>query len=586
MGADELTRYGTQPAELPSGDRALSGFRACIGRHALGILLALPAAIAIAAAPVARGVVREGANSETRLLERRAARIELLPPLAQPPAVDGPVANAIDQYIVAGWSQFAAHDRPTGLCDDATFARRVYLDLIGVIASRLELNHFLIDSSPHKRAKLVDQLLARRTDYAAHWAPFWEEALGSQAVTAQGGIPTRGNYRSWIVDSFAANKPYDVIVAELLDPTMPGRQQGQDEDLFGVKYHIEYVRNEDHTATLQTAANIGQVFLSTSMKCAGCHDHFENPQWTQERFLGFAGLFAPRDLERIRCDVHSGQFVPARFPFELPGLPTPTPAAAPSVLAARLSLAAQLVVDPANDRFAKSIVNRLWKRYLGLGLFEPVDDYRPGQPAANAELLEWLARDFVTHGYDLQHTIRLIVTSRTYQLPYDPQRADRFDPASPAAPRYFRSPALRRLTAEQFIDSMRMATTGEVDSSQRVYLDAGITALRQALGKPASRNEISTARSEDVAIVQALELLNGHEIPEIIAGSVLLAKPLRKQDLKPVIERLYLTVLGRPASHEERRLGHAFLAGAPSVAEGVKDMSWALFTSPEFQFIK
>ena len=85
--------------------------------------------------------------------------------------------------------------------------------MIGVIPSLVELNHFLSDSSAGKRAKLIDQLLNRKADYAAHWAPFWEDALASQSVLAQGGIPTRGNYRQWILDSFV-NKPYDVLVAE------------------------------------------------------------------------------------------------------------------------------------------------------------------------------------------------------------------------------------------------------------------------------------------------------------------------------------------------------------------------------------
>jgi hypothetical protein len=558
----------------------------------LGVAIALSAALPAwcaersvktqpAAAAEATGA-RQPTGSEALLIQHRAERLRQLPPLADPPAVGGLTANAIDQFIVASWSKFAPNERPAEVCDPATFARRVYLDLIGVIPSLTELNHFLADSSPQKRDKLIDHLLARKADYAAHWAPFWEDALASQTVLAQGGIPTHGNYRQWLLESFAENKPYDVMVAELLDPTMPGRKPPQVEDIFGTKYRIEYVRNEDHTVTLQTAANVGQVFLSTSMKCASCHDHFENTEWTQERFLGFAGLFAAHDLERIRCDVHSGQYVPARFPFELPGAPE----AVPTKLAARLHFAAQLVTDPANDRFAKSIVNRLWKRYLGLGLFEPADDYRPDLGAAQPELLDWLARDFVAHGCDLKHTIRLILTSRTYQLPFEPKLADRFDPASPGEPRYFRSPALRRLTAEQVLDSMRMATAGELQPGDRAFLDSRITALAQALGKPASRGEISTGRGEDVAIVQALELVNGREIHDLIDASALLAKPLRKQDLKRLTDKIYRSVLSRPASNDEKRLGQALLSGAAELSDGVKDMYWALLVSPEFQFIK
>jgi Protein of unknown function (DUF1553)/Protein of unknown function (DUF1549) len=399
---------------------------------------------------------------------------------------------------------------------------------------------------------------------------------------AQGGIPTRGNYHQWLLDSFTQNKPYDVMLAELIDPTMPGHQAAENQDLFGTKYQVEFVRNEDHTVTLQTAAAVGQVFLSTSMKCASCHDHFENPHWTQERFLGFAGLFAPRDLERVRCDVHSGQFVPAKFPFDLPGEPVVVPAAVDD----RLHLAAQLIVDPADELFARSIVNRLWKRYLGVGLFEPVDDFRPEVGASHPELLAWLSRDFVAHGCDLKHTIRLILTSRTYQLPYEPRFVDPLDAANPSAPRYFRSPALRRLTAEQVIDSLRLAGSGKLEPASRAYLDARITALAAALGRPASRNEISTARSDKVAVVQALELLNGPELQELVDSSSLVVVPAGKPDVKRLVDRIYRTLLSRPATPDEKRLGQELLAVSPHLADGLKDICWALAVSPEFQYIK
>src|SRR5487761_1085744 len=413
-------------------------------------------------------------DGETLLVKRRAQRLKQLQAPPSPPNIALPAASEtaaslspIDRFIYASWqaANLPQAAQPPELCDDAIFCRRVFLDLIGVIPGALELNRFLADRSTQKREKLIDQLLARDADYAAHWTPFWEDALASQSVLSQGGIPTRGNYREWIYDSLRRNRPYDVMVAELIDPTMPGRHRAVTEDLFGVKYNIEYVRNEDHTVTLQTAANVGQVFLGTSMKCASCHDHFENAEWTQQRFLGFAGLFAPRDLERLRCDVATGQIVPARFPFEVADAPPRIPAE----LDARLHLTAQLVTDPLNPRFAKTIVNRLWRRYLGLGLYEPADDFRGDMPASQPRLLDWLAYDFVEHGCDLKHTILRIVSSRTYQHRYDASLEDHFDAADRTKPRYYRSPSLRRLTAEQTLDSQRLALTGRLDGEQRCY---------------------------------------------------------------------------------------------------------------------
>ena len=173
------------------------------------------------------------------------------------------------------------------------------------------------------------------------------------------------------------------------------------------------------------------------MKCASCHNHFLNKEWPQARVLAFGGMFATNDLESIRCEKKSGQFVAAKFPFELPDVPEEVP----KEYEQRLHRVTQLLVDPTNPRFAKTMVNRLWKRYIGIGLFAPADDFRLDQPASHPELLEWLADDFIRSGYDLKHTIRLILTSRTYQLKYDPALEDHFDVAKPTVARYYRSPS-------------------------------------------------------------------------------------------------------------------------------------------------
>ncbi len=452
-----------------------------------------------------------------------------------------------------------------------------------MIPTPTETNRFLSGGADRaKREKLVDHLLARSNDYAAHWTAFWEDALASQNVRAQGGILTHGNYRDWLLESFRKNRPYDVMVAELLDPAMPARRTAETEDVLGTKFAIEYVRNEDHTATLQTAANVGQVFLGTSMKCASCHDHFENDEWPQDRFLAFAGLFAPRDLEHIRCELNSGKTVVARFPFDLPG----TDADTPIELRERLQSVAQWITHPANPRFAKTIVNRLWKRYLGLGLFEPADDFRLDTPASHPELLEWLAQDFVRHGCDLQNTSRLILASRTYQLRYDPRLEDHYSVGQKDAPRLFRSPSLRRLTAEQWLDSVRVATTGQFVPAERLFLDIRSTALTRALGRPASRNEISTARPDDTAVVQALELLNGRELHEMIYQNAVFTASAARQDARRLVDRLYRAVLSRSATVAEKNAGRLYLSASESPEEAMKDMLWALVCCPEFQYIK
>ncbi len=562
--------------------RALANVRVRRALCAAASLLCAVAAIATSTATAAEPATElsTAVDSEHDLVQRRAARLKTLPAPPEPPEV-GAVTHPIDRFIAAKWRELPEPPR-VKVCDDATFLRRVYLDVIGVIPTLKDTNRFLAaKASAEKRSQLIDELLARDDDYAAHWTVFWEDALASQNVLAQGGILTRGDYREWLLSSFRRNRPYDVMVAELIDPSMPGRKAAETKDVLGVDFLVDYVRNENHTVTLQTAANVGQVFLGTSMKCASCHDHFENDEWPQERFLAFAGLFAAEDLEKIRCELKSGQMIAARFPFDTDG----ASAEVPTDLDARLHLAAQLITDPANPRFAKTIVNRLWKRYFGLGLVEPVDDLRDDVPASHGELLDWLAYDFLAHGCDLQHTIRLILSSNTYQLRYDAAQADQFDAASPASPRYFRSPQLRRLTAEQVLDSVRLAATGDLLPEQRTLLDGRSTALMRALGRPASRNEISTARPDDLAVVQSLELMNGGELQEMLQLANV-PDNLARGDQRRLVDLAYRTVLSRSATPEERNTGREFLTASPDIEAGYRDLLWALVCSPEFQYLQ
>jgi hypothetical protein len=530
----------------------------------------------------AMNVLMFGEDNDERLFAQRAIRLASLPRVDGPPDVKGPVFNEVDKFIVIKWEKDGLKEarQPPPVCSDAVFVRRVSLDVIGAIPTVEEAQKFLGDKSPDKRTKLVDELLGRKEDYAAHWTPFWEEAIGSANVDKVGGIASRGNHRDWIYKSFVDNKSFDLMVAELIDPTLPGYRKPIISEANGKRVVAAYIRNETHVDTIQSAAAVGQVFLGTGMKCASCHNHFLNKEWPQARFLAFAGMFATNDLESIRCEKPSGNYVPAKFPFDLPGVPNETP----KQIDQRLHRVAQLLIDPANPRFAKTIVNRLWKRYLGLGLFEPQDDFRLDHAPSHPELLAWLADDFMRNGYDLKHTIRLILTSRTYQLKYNPELEDHFDVNKTELARYYRSPSLRRLTAEQLLDSISVAIGQRLDSQKRLYLDKGSTALTQALGRPAAHNEISTARPDDVAIVQALELLNGEEFYERIYSSSIAEQLANQKDLATAMDRLYWVALSRPPSADERKLGASFLK--TSNREQVGDALWALFASPEFQYIR
>jgi len=494
-------------------------------------------------------------ESGLTLQQIRAKHIARLPAPPRVPKVKAPVFNPIDAFIAAQW---AAHKMtvPT-LCDDATFVRRVYLDVIGTIPTVAEAQAFIADKTPAKRAKLIDRLLARDDDYTANWMPWWEEALTSNGKH-QGGVGTRPDLGPWLTENLKKNRPYDEMVAELIDPNFAAPSG---------KKVTSWIRNENHVDTIQTAANVAQVFEGTALKCASCHNHFLNKEWPQKKFLSFASYFSPTDVEVIRCEVHEGEFMKPSFIFNQPAARQPVP----KDLNGRLKLVARLIVDPENPRFAASIVNRLWKRYLGLGLVEPADDFRADRKATNPELMAWLADDFMRHKYDLKHTISLILNSRTYQLRYNPKLADTFNVGKPDLPRYYRSPALRRLTAEQLLDSINVAIG---NPAPRLYLNDASTALTRALGKPATRNDVSTNRPDDVAVVQALELLNGEEFNNRVGAGKLATDLSQEKDLNKVVTTAYWSLLSRPPTPAELGAGVQFLTQGMA-QNTAPNQSWA-----------
>jgi hypothetical protein len=494
-----------------------------------------------------------------KLTERRAARLKLVSAPPSPPTTAG---NAIDAFVTAKWQE-AGLNFQAQLCDDTAFLRRAFLDIIGLAPTADEAKAFMSNASPAKRTELIDALLARNEDYAANWVPFWEDALCSNG-NHQGGVGTRGNYRNWIYQSFRENKPYDLMVAQLVDEKFPGSPG-------------RFVLRQDRTQILKSAADSAQVFLGTSLKCASCHNHFENKEWTQARFLGFAGLFNAADLEVVRCESKTGHIVPTNFLFDLPNVPTDIPAAEPE----RLTRAVQLLIDPANPRFAKTIVNRLWKRLLGLGLFEPADDFRVDRPASHPELLDWLAYDFLSNGCDIKHTMRLILNSQTYQLKYEPAFEDYYESSKPLEPRYFRSPKLRRLTAEQALDSIAQALNSEPIGDRRLYRNDESTPLTRTLGRPATRNEVSTGRPDDIAVVQALEMLNGDEMYERIyenrMSEAAIDSVLAGGDPQHAVDNAYWALLGRSPNEQELALGKIYLT------DTLKEIANAPVAQPQTQ---
>jgi hypothetical protein len=342
-----------------------------------------------------------------------------------------PIDRLLDPY-------FAQRKIPSArIVDDRTFARRAYLDLIGLLPSPDELQAFVGDKRPDKREWLVGRLLADNRRYAEHWLTFWNDLLRNDyrgTGYIDGG---RKQISSWLFAALAKNMPYDRFVAELVNPT-------PESEGFVKGIVWRGVVNASQVPQMQAAQNISQVFLGVNLKCASCHDSFIN-DWALADAYGMASVYADEPLEMHECDKPNGKKVAARFLYpELGEIPADAPQTE------RRKRLAEILVSKQNGRLTRTIVNRLWQKFLGRGLVEPVDDLE--QAAWHPDLLDWLAEDLASHGYDLKRTMKLILTSRAYQLPavsMDEQKH---------ADYVFTGPAVRRMSAEQFRDALGTLT--------------------------------------------------------------------------------------------------------------------------------
>lgn len=321
--------------------------------------------------------------------------------------------------------------------NDSLFIRRATLDVIGLIPTPVEVEAFVADQAADKRTRLIQRLLEDREGYAVHWLTFWNDALRNDYQGTGYIDGGRRQITDWLYRALVDNMPFHQFVRELVDP-----EPATAGFVNGIIWRG--VVNASQTPEMQAAQNISQVFMGVNLKCASCHDSFIN-DWRLADAYGLAGVFAQEPLEMVHCDKPMGEVAPLRFLYpELGEINAEAPRDE------RLKQLAQLMTAEKNGRLSRTIVNRLWARLMGRGLVEPVDDME--QPAWNPELLDWLATDLVDHDYDLKRTLELILTSRAYQFPA--VRATE----QPEEEFSFRGPTIRRLTAEQFLDSLSMIT--------------------------------------------------------------------------------------------------------------------------------
>ncbi len=494
-----------------------------------------------------------------------------------------PQYNYIDQKVDAKLQRLKI--QPSPVVDDATFLRRASLDLTGQIPTVEAVQAFLADPAPsrQKRSKAIDKLIASRA-YIDHWTVKWGDLLqSSRKYLGDKGVYA---FRQWIRDSIAANKPYDKMVRELLT------SRGSSYDDPAANF---FRPTREPKPTMEKTT---QVFLGVRMVCAQCHDHpFE--RWTQNQYYQMAAFFSAVGL-RAGYEVGEEIVFDQRADYEMKH-PKDGRVVQPEFLIAsngaihipsdqsRRDALAQWITARDNPFFARAIANRVWSYFFGKGIIDPVDDIRASNPPSNPALLEELTKEVVDQGFDLQHLMRTIANSRTYQasITTNEWNAGDHDNFSHAFP--------RRLSAEQLMDGVSIAAgvrpnfpevPDDTTASQLVDPHIGKEGFLDVFGRPLRESACECERRTDFSLPQALNLVNGSTISDAVAdlkGRIAKLVLSGKND-QSVVDELYLASLGRFPDAGERDRGVRYLAGGAK-AMRAQDLLWALLNSKGFLYI-
>jgi WD40 repeat protein len=474
-----------------------------------------------------------------------------------------PTFGKIDELVAAKWQRLKV--KPSGECSDAEFIRRIYLDLTGLPPSSDEVRAFLADATEAKakREALVKKLIGSDA-YVDHWTNKWADLLQvNRKFLAPEGASA---FRKWIREQVAANVPYDKFVRSIV------AADGSNKENPPASYY-KILRDPG-----PTTENTTHLFLAVRFNCSKCHDHpFE--RWTQDQYYETAAYFARVGLkndpasgdrkvggtavegakalyeivyEKNEGEVthdRTGKVTPPKFPYQCKY-------EAPEKATRRQQLAAWLT-SADNQYFAKSYVNRLWGYLFGVGIIEPIDDIRAGNPPSNPQLLEYLTEEFVKSGFDTRHVVELICTSRVYQLSVATNEWNKDDRIN------YSHATARRLSAEVIFDAVH-SVTGAVSKIPGVPAgtraaslpDSGVelpSGFLGTFGRPPRESACECERTTELRLGAVMALISGPTIADAIAdpqnglGKLVAAE---KDDTK-MVDEIFMRVLNRPARPEE-----------------------------------
>jgi hypothetical protein len=505
--------------------------------------------------------------------------------------------NFIDELVLKQLQRM--NIAPSPQAGDAEFVRRAFLDTIGTLPTTAEVRAFLADPAPDKRDKLIDQLLSR-SEFVDYWTYKWSDML---TITGERLRPNAVKaYYMWIREQVAQNKPWDQFVREIVT------SQGSATENGATNFYALHQDPEN------MSENVSQAFLGLSINCAKCHNH-PLEKWTNDQYYAMANLFSrvrgkgwggdPRngDGTRTLVVVDKGELTqPAtgrpQPPTPLDGQPIPFD----STSDRRIHLANWLTA-PENPYFARSITNRIWANFYGVGLVESVDDMRISNPSSNEELLSATAKYLIDHKFDLKDLMRAILQSKTYQRSSHPL------PENQAETRFYSRYYPKRLMAEVLLDGVSQVAAvpsefNEVafsgaDKAKTDFYPKGTRAIQlydasvnsyflRAFGRNQRLITCECERSDEPSMVQVLHISNGDTI-----NDKLRAKDSRVEKLiasgatnHEIINEVYLSALARSPTDDEMLRLLQTMADAKGDERRIviEDLFWSVLSSREFLF--
>ncbi len=510
---------------------------------------------------------------------------------------NAPRRNFIDELVLSQLKRLNL--KPSPRCRDEVFIRRAFVDTIGTLPTADEVQEFLADKSSEKRDKLIEDLLSR-PEFVDYWTYKWSDILMINGTLLRPEAVKA--YYMWVRKHVEANTPWDHFVREIVTA------QGSSFENGATNF---YALHQDPQSMTE---NVSQAFLGLSIGCAKCHNH-PLEKWTNNQYYAMANMFARVKTKGWGGDSRNGDGLRTLYvstsgdliqpltgkpqpPTPLDGEPIPIE----STNDRRVHLAKWLT-SAANPYFARSITNRIWANFYGVGLVEQVDDMRASNPASNEALLAATAAFLVENKFDLKQSMRVILQSETYQRSSQPLPENRDEK------RFYSRYYPRRMMAEVLLDAISQVTDvpsvfNEIefpgaDKKKTDFYPKGTRALQlydsavssyflKTFGRNQRRITCECERSDEPSMVQVLHISNGTTINDKLAAKDNRVDKLLRSNMsnEALIDEAYLTCLARRPTPEEKA---ALLAQMAEVDEKEKrivaeDLFWAVMSSREFLF--